>query len=112
MRELIEELAAERSFDPETVRILAVAFDNAWATLQASGAPIASPPYAEMARGILAKHIIRMASEGERDPQQLCSGATLELAKTSLSQLRKARQPAQRGKPADASASSKRKKSE
>jgi hypothetical protein len=47
-------------FDPDDIRILTVAFDEAWEAVQASG-PIYSRADAEMARAILAKHIIAAA---------------------------------------------------
>ena len=44
MRKFINELGAV--FDPATVRILIGAFDDAWASLQNSGAPFAAENYA------------------------------------------------------------------
>jgi hypothetical protein len=38
MLRLISELGPEAAFDPDTVQIMAAAFDRAWGTLEASGA--------------------------------------------------------------------------
>ena len=46
-------------FEPDDIRILTAAFDKAWEAVQASGA-IYSKADVEMARAILAKHIIAL----------------------------------------------------
>jgi hypothetical protein len=74
-------------FGPETVRILASAFNDAWARLQASNAPIAGADYASEARTILAESIIALAKAGETDPRNLADGALLRLAKQKLSRI-------------------------
>lgn len=51
------------SFDPETIAVLVAAYEDA-----IKGQSLA-------AREIIAKHIIELASEGERDPYKLCQGA-------------------------------------
>jgi len=73
------------AFYPEEVQILVAAFDDAWAKLQSSGAPFAEEAYAPAAREILAKHIIRAAQRGERDPRQLTDDALFHLARQPLS---------------------------
>jgi hypothetical protein len=93
MRKLVKELAAESAFDPEALTIMATAFDRAWLSLRASGAPFAAGDHAERAREILGKSIIEAAKNGERDPQQLCDGALLYLAR---SKLKKPRRPPDR----------------
>ncbi len=82
MRKFIE--GAGAAFDPPIVRILMGAFDDAWASLQNSGAPFAAENYAERAREILAKHIIEAAKNGERDQHKLSEGALLQLTRTNL----------------------------
>jgi hypothetical protein len=52
----------------EEVQILVAAFDDAWAKLQSSRAPFAEEAYTPAAREILARHIIRAAQRGERNP--------------------------------------------
>jgi hypothetical protein len=84
MLNLIQELAGEAAFDPEAVRIMTAAFDRAWASVQASGAPFSASDYAQGAREILGKYIIQAANKGERDQQRLSDDALLELARTDL----------------------------
>ena len=56
------------SFDPQTLVILESAFDEAWLTLKAVGNRTVRPD--ELARSML-----RLAMEGERDPVRLHDGA-------------------------------------
>jgi hypothetical protein len=56
------------SFDPQTLVVLEAAFDEAWLTLKAVGNRTVRPD--ELARSIL-----RLAMEGERDPVRLHDGA-------------------------------------
>jgi hypothetical protein len=56
------------SFDPQTLVVLEAAFDEAWLTLKAIGNTTVKPD--ELARSML-----RLAMEGERDPVQLHDGA-------------------------------------
>jgi hypothetical protein len=72
---------AERAFDPETIKLLVDAYESAWASLHSSGAPFAEERYADAARDIIAKQIIGMARDGERDPRKLADGALLALSK-------------------------------
>jgi len=52
------------SFDPQTLLLLEVAFDEAWLTLKSAGNKTVKPD--ELARSVL-----RTAMEGERDPIRL-----------------------------------------
>ena len=52
------------SFDPQTLALLETAFDEAWLTLKSFGNRTVKPD--ELARAVL-----RLAMEGERDPIQL-----------------------------------------
>ena len=52
------------SFDPETLKILETAFDEAWITLKSSGSGTIRPDE-------LARRICHLAMEGERDPVRL-----------------------------------------
>ena len=56
------------SFDPQTLVILEAAFDEAWLTLKSIGNRTVRPD--ELARSLL-----RLAMEGERDPARLHDGA-------------------------------------
>jgi hypothetical protein len=73
-------LLANTSFDPEAVEILSAAFDDAWEKLKASGSDFARPAYERGAREILAKCIIELAQNGERDRHALCESAIAFLA--------------------------------
>ena len=56
------------SFDPATLVVLEAAFDEAWLTLKSVGNRTVKPD--ELARAVL-----RLAMEGERDPVRLSDGA-------------------------------------
>jgi hypothetical protein len=56
------------SFDPQTLIILETAFDEAWLTLESFGNATVRPD--ELARSLL-----RLAMDGERDPVRLHDGA-------------------------------------
>jgi hypothetical protein len=56
------------SFDPQTLVVLEAAFDEAWLTLKAVGNQTVRPD--ELARSVL-----RLAMDGERDPVRLHDGA-------------------------------------
>src|SRR5436309_5992066 len=55
------------SFDPQTLVVLEAAFDEAWLTLKSVGNSTVKPD--ELARSVL-----RLAMEGERDPVRLHDG--------------------------------------
>ena len=52
------------SFDSQTLVLLETAFDEAWLTLKSVGNKTVKPDE-------LARYVLRMAMEGERDPVQL-----------------------------------------
>jgi hypothetical protein len=56
------------AFDPQTLVLLETAFDEAWLTLKSIGNHTVKPD--ELARAVL-----RLAMEGERDPVRLHDGA-------------------------------------
>ena len=66
----------EAAFNPETIRILSDALDDAWRRLEAGARLNGS---ADAARAALAKYIITMANRGERDRQRLTEGALQRL---------------------------------
>jgi hypothetical protein len=75
---------ADGVFYPEEVETLVAAFDDAWAKLQASGAPFVGEGYVLAARAILARRIIMAAKRGERNPRQLTDDALLYLSQQKL----------------------------
>jgi len=64
-------------FSPETLGILAGALDEAWRRVDAGAYLNGS---AEAARTLLAKHILAMATQGERNRQRLTDGALRRLS--------------------------------
>jgi hypothetical protein len=52
------------SFDPQTLALLEAAFDEAWLTLKSIGNTTVRP-------NELARSVLRVAMEGERDPVRL-----------------------------------------
>jgi hypothetical protein len=85
MRRLLAEHLGEfdQVFDAEDMQILGAAFDKAWEAVQA-GSVIYPEDKVELVRGILAKHIIAAAKDGERDHGRLRDGALLALAQSNL----------------------------
>ena len=72
------------AFDPEAVRILVTAFDDAWKSVEASGITFASDRHADAMREIVALRIIDMAQHGEHDVHRLRDDALLHLSKSNL----------------------------
>jgi hypothetical protein len=64
-------------FDPETLDVMIRALDEAWERAQGSGFQL--DRQAGAARTALAKHIVDMARQGERDSQRLVEGALVRL---------------------------------
>ena len=71
--------------EPEAVRIITRAFDEAWRSLQKSGAISPEPGQAEAVRERLAQRIIELARLGERDRRLLRDNALLYLTQHGLS---------------------------
>jgi hypothetical protein len=63
-------------FDPETLDVMIRALDEAWERFQGSGGRLG---HSGTARTVLAKHIVEMARQGERDRERLVEGALLRL---------------------------------
>jgi hypothetical protein len=84
MLQRIASFATESDLRPEEIRTLVEAFDDAWTSLQSSGAPFAEPAYQETARDIIARSMIDAAKNGERNRRALIEGALLQLAKANL----------------------------
>ena len=64
-------LIAPEHISSDLTPILTTAFDNAWAKFKASGSTLAEEGYAASTRALLAKRIIKMAQNGERDTNRL-----------------------------------------
>jgi hypothetical protein len=71
-------------FAPDDIRILVSAFDKAWEAVLASGVVFDTKAQTDIARAILAKHIIAAAKDGEFDQGRLRDGALVSLAKSNL----------------------------
>jgi hypothetical protein len=69
-------------FDPETVDVLAAAFEDAWRAVVSSGSPLAKPRYQNAAREIVARRILDLALAGERDHTRLSDDAVAYLGRT------------------------------
>lgn len=72
------------AFDPETLRILTGAFEDAWQSLRTVGTASRSDRHAEQTREILARCIIEMAKLGERDRPKLRNAALAHLAEANI----------------------------
>lgn len=68
----IKDLLADTSFDADVTRLLGQAFDQACAELHDNGQPF-------VVKEVIAKRIIELASEGERDPVKLSKVALTSL---------------------------------
>ena len=68
----IKDLLADTSFDADVTRLLGQAFDQACAELHDNGQP-------SVVKEVIAKRIIELASEGERDPVKLSKAALTSL---------------------------------
>jgi hypothetical protein len=55
-------------FDPETIRIMGVAFEMARAALRIANRD-------DLTNEVIAQRVIELAKAGERDPDALCEGA-------------------------------------
>jgi hypothetical protein len=84
MLEHLAKFGQDGVFSPEEIRVLVAAFDAAWASAKASGAPIMEDRYRDTARNTLAKAIIQVAIDGERDERRLKDAALLALSKANL----------------------------
>jgi hypothetical protein len=71
--EILKYFQPQTVFDPETIRLLAAAFDDAWDRIEKSGSRFARPAYSRAAREVVAKRIIEMAQQGVTDPEALAA---------------------------------------
>jgi hypothetical protein len=75
-------LLAKTSFDPEFIKTLVAAYEEAWQKIEKSGSTFASPRYKRAAQEIIAKRIIDMAQRGEIEPAQLADDAVNYLSQS------------------------------
>jgi hypothetical protein len=75
-------LLTKSSFDPEFIKTLVAAYEDAWQKIEKSGSPFASPRYRRVAQEIIAKRIIDMAQQGEIEPGQLADDAVTFLSQS------------------------------
>ena len=75
----IDKLLANAAFEPDTVALLASAFDAAWDTVRKSGSPLAADGQAAATREAIARHIIDLGKSGERDRRRLVDHALARL---------------------------------
>jgi hypothetical protein len=64
---------------PDTISILSGALDDAWQVVEANKTVFRIDGHADGARQTLAKYIVDMAKQGERDRQRLIEGALVRL---------------------------------
>ena len=72
---MLRYLTNDQAFAPEAISILSGALDGAWAIACADSVRFKVDGNADAIRDILAKQIVAMALQGERDPQRLITGA-------------------------------------
>jgi hypothetical protein len=88
MQRYLHTVNGDAAFDPETVRALGVALDDAWRSLQRTGVYFTSRGHAEATRERLARHIIEQAKCGERDLDRLREDALHSLEQSNISSLK------------------------
>ena len=65
----------EAHFAPEVLQVMSGAMDDAWRSLRKTDPTLSDAMKAAMAREVLARRIIALATAGERDQQRLREGA-------------------------------------
>jgi hypothetical protein len=74
-------LSTNSVFDAETTKILASVFDAAWQEIKTSDGSNAGERHAKATREWLAKHIMALAQQGERNPNRLIKNALRRLGR-------------------------------
>jgi hypothetical protein len=72
-------LLANKAFDDETTRLLGSTFDAAWERVEASDSLTTYEGLTTSTREALAKFIIAMVEQGERNPNRLIERALVHL---------------------------------
>ena len=75
--QIIEHNTAKGIFEPEDLRVLTAAFDEAWKRLEKSGVRFETDYQRHQVRNTLGKCIIEQAKGGERDKGRLRDSALL-----------------------------------
>ena len=75
----------EGAFDPEVLKALCAALDQAWKAMEASGTRYDTDKERQAVRDALAKHICKVAKLGEHDSGALARDALIHLALTQAS---------------------------
>jgi hypothetical protein len=75
MVEVLRFFRRETAFDPETIKMLAAALDEAWGRLEKSGSRLTRPAYSRVMREVVAKRIMEMAQRGLQDREALVADA-------------------------------------
>ena len=70
------------AFDPGAVKMLTLAFDDAWSSLKVAHSIFADQNNARRTRDILARRIIEGAEHGERSPTKLRDYALARFAES------------------------------
>ena len=76
-------LSVSEGFDDEIVDIFGSAFEAAWQSLQVSDSRLTHQPHIASTRELLAKWILVLGKQGERDRNQLVEKALALLAKSA-----------------------------
>jgi hypothetical protein len=80
MRNIIDLVERQNVFDPESIRLLASAFEDAWDRIEKSGNRLAGPGYSRAMREVIARFIIDTAQQGIKDPQTLAERTVAYMA--------------------------------
>jgi hypothetical protein len=79
----IVSLLAKSSFDPDTIKTMTSAFDTAWQEVQNSDTTISTGGNAVAAREFIAKRILELGLQGERNRERLVADALAQLGKSN-----------------------------
>jgi hypothetical protein len=77
----MDSLPMNNAFDAETTKVLTSAFDAAWERIKASDDTRADEQHVAATRELLAKCIIAMVEQGEKNPYRLIENALGRLAR-------------------------------
>jgi len=76
-------LSVSEGFDDESVDVFGSAFEAAWQSLQVSDSHLTHEPHIASTRELLAKWILVLGKQGERDRNQLVEKALAQLAQSN-----------------------------
>jgi hypothetical protein len=78
MQKMVEEIAPG-VFQPDAIVVLIAAFDDAWHNIERSGVTFKTDGEKARMRETIARRIILLARNGERNARRLCDDALLHL---------------------------------